>query len=153
DITEQIEGANALKASEERMRRVTDATQDALWEIDLKTNRLWWSEGARPLFGHGPGELQISLEDWYRRVHPQDVLRIRNRFEDFMKGAADDWVDEYRFRRADGSYVYIHDRGRKFRDEYGTVVRIAGAMADITERRTAETAIRESEERFSKAFL
>jgi PAS domain S-box-containing protein len=153
DITGRKEAANALKASEERLRRVTDATQDALWEIDLKTDQLWWSEGARPLFGRGPGELQIGLEDRYSRIHPDDVVRVRTRFQDFMKSDVDDWVDEYRFRRADGSYVYIHDGGRKFRDDEGKPVRIAGAMADITERRRAEAAIRESEERFSKAFL
>jgi PAS domain S-box-containing protein len=153
DITEQKEAANALKASEERLRRVTDATQDVLWEIDVKTNQLWWSEGARPLFGRSPGELQISLEDWYERIHPEDVVRVRTRFEGFTNGEDDDWVDEYRFRRADGLYVDIQDRGRKFRDEDGAAVRIAGAMGDITERRRAETAIRESEERFSKAFL
>jgi PAS domain S-box-containing protein len=153
DITDQKEAADALKASEERLRRVTEATHDALWEIDLKKNQLWWSEGARPLFGSNPGELQIGLEDWYRRIHPEDVARVHIRFEDFMKGDEDSWVDEYRFQRADGSYVYIDDRGRKFRDDSGAADRIAGAMVDITERRRAETAMRESEERFSKAFL
>src|SRR5262249_15590607 len=135
DITGQTDAVNALKANEERLRRITDATQDALWEIDLKTNKLWWSEGARPLFGLNAGELQISLEDRYRRIHPEDLDRVRTRFEDFLKGDSDDWVDEYRFRRVDGSYVYIHDRGRKFRDEKGTPVRIAGAMVDVTERK------------------
>jgi PAS domain S-box-containing protein len=152
DITEQKEAENALKASEERLRRITEATQDALWEIDLKTNQLWWSEGARPLFGLIPSERQIGLDDWYEHIHPDDVDRVRSRFEDFMKSDADDWADEYRFRRADGFYVYIHDRGCKFRDDRGTPLYVAGAMADITERRMAETAIRESEERFSKAF-
>jgi PAS domain S-box-containing protein len=153
DITRQKEADDALKFSEERLRRVTDATQDALWEVDLKTNEVWWSERARPLFGHIPGELRIDLEDWYKRIHPDDVSRVRAQFDDFMNGGADDWADEYRFRRADGSYVYIHDRGRKFKDDRGTPLHIAGAMADITERRKAEAAIRESEERFSKAFL
>jgi PAS domain S-box-containing protein len=125
------------RASEERLHRVTDATQDALWEINLKANQLWWSEGARPLFGCSTGELQISLEDWTARIHPEDVGRIRTRFDAFMKSDNDRWEDEYRFRRADGRYVYIHDRGRKFLDNTGTPVRIAGAMADITEQKNA----------------
>jgi PAS domain S-box-containing protein len=154
DITEQKEAEIALKDSEERLRRITEATQDALWEIDLKTNQLWWSEGAKPLFGLTPAERQIGLEDWYGRIHPEDVDRVRTRFDYFVKSEADDdWADEYSFQCADGSYAYIHDVGRKFRDVTGTPVQIAGAMVDITERRRAEAAIRESEERFSKAFL
>ncbi len=152
DITEQKRAEEALRASEERLRRITDATQDALWEIDLKTKKLWWSEGARPLFGHSPGELEIGLEDWYNRIHPDDVDRVRTNFEQFMNGNTKDWVDEYRFCRADGNYTYIYDRGEKFSGETRNQVRIAGAMVDITKRKIAEAALMESEERFAKAF-
>jgi PAS domain S-box-containing protein len=149
DISVQKRTEQALRASEERMRRITDATQDALWEIDLRTRQLWWSEGARPLFGHSPGELQIGLSDWYDGIHPEDRERVRAQFENFMAGnAAVDWFDEYRFRRADGVYVYIHDKGRRFCDETGEAVWIAGAMANITERKAAEQALRDSEERY-----
>ena len=72
-----------MRKGEERLRRITDATSDALWEINLKTRRLWWSEGARPLFGHSPGELDIGLEDWYRGIHPEDVDLVRAKFETF----------------------------------------------------------------------
>jgi len=147
DITEQKRAEEALRGSEERLRRITDATQDALWEIDLKTRQLWWSEGARPLFGHSPGELEIGLEDWYNGIHPDDVARVRSRFEQFMTGDSWNWADEYRFRCANGNYMHIFDQGRKFQDESGAV-RIAGAMVDITKRKMAEAAGRESEERY-----
>jgi PAS domain S-box-containing protein len=152
DITRQKQAEEGLRRSEERLRRITDATKDALWEIDLATNQLWWSEAARPLFGRSPSELQIGLEDWYHGIHPEDVGRVRSNFEKFMWGTDSDWTDEYRFQRADGSYVYIYDQGRKFYNESGVAERIAGAMVDITERKRAEEALRESEERFSKAF-
>jgi PAS domain S-box-containing protein len=148
DITEQRLAEDALRQSEERLRRITDATQDALWEIDLKTKRLWWSEGAKPLFGRSPGELEIGLGDWYNGIHPEDVDRVHDKFENFMRSGDLNWADEYRFRRADGSYVYILDRGRKFYDENGKPALIAGAMSDITERKRAEEALRQSEERY-----
>jgi PAS domain S-box-containing protein len=148
DITLQKQTEEALRASEKRMRRITDATQDALWEIDLRTQQLWWSEGARPLFGYSPAELQIGLSDWYSGILPEDRERVGAKFEDFVSNDEPDWSDEYRFRRADGVYVYIHDQGRKFCDEKGIPVWIAGAMADITERKAAEQAVRDSEERY-----
>jgi len=144
--------ADALRASEERLHRITDATQDALWEIDLRTNRLWWGEGARAIFGRSPGELHNGLQDWYDGIHPDDVGRVRTKFENFMWGDDKDWTDEYRFQRADGAYVHIYDRGKKFYDESGAPTLIAGAMVDITTRKIAEAALRESEERFAKAF-
>ncbi|HKE03753.1 MAG TPA: PAS domain S-box protein, partial [Blastocatellia bacterium] len=148
DITELKQVERALRESEARLRRISEATQDALWEIDLKTNQLWWSEQARPLFGHGPGDLQPGLEDWYNGIHPADVDRVRRCFDKFMESDARNWIDEYRFRRADGSYVYILDMGRKFYDKSGAPERIAGAMTNITERKQAEQALRASEERY-----
>jgi PAS domain S-box-containing protein len=149
DITELKRAERALRDSEERLRRITEATQDALWEIDLNTNQLWWSEGASRLFGRSPSELEIGLEDWYQGIHPEDVDRVRAKFHKFMLSPGIcNWLDEYRFLRADGSYIYIHDQGRKFCGEDGKPARIAGAMVDITERKHAEQALRESEERY-----
>jgi PAS domain S-box-containing protein len=152
DITELKRAEETARESEERLRRISAATQDSIWEIDLKTNLLWWSEQARPLFWNRPGNWRPSMEDWCDGIHPEDVERVKARFEQFLRNDERAWTDEYRFRRADGSYVYILDQGQKFYDEGGTPILIAGAMTDITERKRAEEALSESEERFAKAF-
>src|SRR5262245_5383794 len=148
DITEQKRAEQALRESEERLRRISEATQDSIWEIDLKTNQLWWSERMRPLFGSRPGDLQPGLDDWYDRIHPEDVGRVKARFDKFLRNDDRNWLDEYRFRRADGSYVYILDQAQKFYDERRRPILIAGAMSDITARVQAEEALRASEERY-----
>jgi PAS domain S-box-containing protein len=68
-----------------------------------------------------------------------------------MLGPETKWTDEYRFRRADGKYVDIYDQGSKFFDN-GVPRRVAGAMVDITEQKQARMALKESEEKFAKAF-
>jgi PAS domain S-box-containing protein len=104
DITAQKQTEDALRASEERMRRITDATQDALWEIDLRTKQLWWSEAARLLFGRSPGELQIGLSDWYDAIDPEDRERsVQVRIHVERRYGL---VDEYRFRSRRRLHLY-----------------------------------------------
>ncbi len=153
DITGLKRAEQAARESEGRLRRISAATQDSIWEIDLKTNLLWWSERAKPLFWNHPDDWRPGLKDWYDRIHPEDVERVKARFEQFLRNDDRAWSDEYRFRRANGSYVYIFDQGQKFYDKGGTPILIAGAMTDITERKRAEEALRKSEEQARRRLL
>ncbi|ACZ41363.1 diguanylate cyclase/phosphodiesterase with PAS/PAC and GAF sensor(s) [Thermobaculum terrenum ATCC BAA-798] len=145
--------AEALRKSEERNQLISRATNDAIWDWDLSTNRIIWNDAIQRLFGYeADHEFETSIEWWEERCHPDDIERLRESLYGAINSDADVWAEEYRFRKADGSYAYVLDRGYIVRDASGKAIRAVGSMLDITHRIEAAKALRESEERFKAIF-
>ncbi len=151
DITELQETAEALRQSEERFRMFGRATNDAIRDWDFATNLVWWNDGLRTLFGYPTDETTAKADWWLRHVHPDDRDRIWSGINvDIPRGHF--WSDEYRFLRADGTYAHVYDRGYVVHDADSRPVRLIGAMLDITARKEAEQALKDSEERLRMAL-
>ncbi|HWG91927.1 MAG TPA: PAS domain-containing protein, partial [Candidatus Thermoplasmatota archaeon] len=148
DIHDWKTAVDALQESEERLRLVTSATNEASWDWNLATDENWWSRNLHTLFGYEPEEVEPTIASWKSRIHPEDHDRVVAGIHAAMARGEATWSDEYRFRRADGSYAIVYDRGRLLYDEEGRPLRAVGAIMDITERRAKEEAVRESEARF-----
>lgn len=149
DITARQKAEADLKEAEERFRLVALATNDVLWDWDLKTDRHWWSESAKTQFGYDP-DREPSIEAWKSRLHPEDRNKVLASVQQAIQSGQAFWFGEYRFLAANGSEAVIFDRGHIVRDPDGIPVRMIGAMIDITERRQAETLLRQSEERYRR---
>jgi diguanylate cyclase (GGDEF)-like protein/PAS domain S-box-containing protein len=134
DISDRKRAEEALRRSEERFRIVARATNDAVWDWDLVSNDLWWSEGFQTLFGHRPEEIPPGLASWTENIHPEDRERVENGIYALIRSGRQAWNDEYRFRRADGAYAVVYDRGYVIHDESGKPFRMIGSMMDITAR-------------------
>jgi PAS domain S-box-containing protein len=134
DISERKKAEALLRQTEERFRLVALATNDVLWDRDLKTDRYWWSDSAKEKFGYDP----------------EDRERVLAGLDQALESGQAYWFGEYRFRLADGSDAVIFDRGYILRDEDGKPVRMVGAMIDITQRKRAEQLLRQSEERYRR---
>jgi PAS domain S-box-containing protein len=140
----------ALRETEERYRLAARATNDAIWDWDLRQDQVLWNEALYEVFGYRPEEVSSSGSWWIEHIHPDDRERIDRAIHAVIDGDTSNWSGEYRFERVDGSYVSIFDRGTVIRDGNGQAVRMIGAMLDQTERLRAEMALRELNERLEQ---
>ncbi|RYY97156.1 MAG: response regulator [Chitinophagaceae bacterium] len=133
-----------LQASIERYTLVAKATSDVLWDWNLVTDANWFSENFTVLFGYPPGEVGTGIDAWKSRVHPDDSGRVIASIHQAIAEGRRFWEDEYRFRKADGTYAAILDRGHTLYNEQGVPTRMIGSMQDIsTLKKLQDTILRE----------
>ncbi|HEY8599169.1 MAG TPA: PAS domain S-box protein, partial [Thermomicrobiales bacterium] len=145
---ERTQAVAVLQAQDERFRLVARATNDAVWDWDLGNDALWWNEAIQLVFGYDPATIEPHIDWWKRHIHPADHDRIVASIHAAIDGGSAHWADEYRFLRADGSAALVFDRGFILRDKAGVATRMLGSIQDITARKAAEAALRESAESF-----
>ncbi len=138
DITDRLKAEERLQQSLERFEIVARATNDVVYDWNLLTDQLWWNENFSTVFGYEPHEVGAYVDSWSSRIHPDDVEFVKGDSRAAIEGGYKSWSGEYRFRRKDGSYAVIFDRGMVIHDSTGTPVRMIGAMVDITARKDAE---------------
>ena len=138
DVTERQKAAAALRESEERFRLAMLATNDAVYDWDMVSDTIWWSDAVGRLFGYSMDVVRPEIRWWSEHVHPDDLQAVMAGLEAATARHGSVWTSEYRFRRADGSWAQALDRGHFLYDDDGRAVRMIGAMADVTARADAE---------------
>lgn len=132
DLTRQQRSADGHGHVMDRFRLICDATNDVMWDIDLATGQVWWSEGMLSVFGYGPEQVGSDTTWCHAHIHPQDRQRVTDGMRRACAGRDVLWRDQFRYRKADGQYAYVVDRGLIVRDAVGKAVRFVGAMHDIS---------------------
>lgn len=142
DITEMKLTQEEIVKSNERFTKVSEATNDAIWDYDVSNNLLWWGRGFLSLFGYDPDDFQPTIDKLIVLIHPDDRARVASRIQEYMSdGASVNWHEEYRFLKADGNYAFVIDRAIFIRDQQGEVTRVVGAMTDISYRKEYEESL------------
>lgn len=140
---QQIEAS--LRASEERFQLVSKATRDAIWDWDLVADTLWWNEGLEQLFGYAHGQVAGGHAWWLDHVHEDDRDRVASSHRGAIATEQENWSAAYRFRRQDGSFADVEDRGYILRDDQGCALRIVGVLSDVTDRKAMEAQLRQAQ--------
>ncbi|MDY7574969.1 EAL domain-containing protein [Actimicrobium sp. CCI2.3] len=134
DITNAAAAADHQRITNERFRNVARATTDTIWDWDLGDDSIWWSDGMHAQFGYRAGDIDPNSHSWSERIHPEDRQRVLRGMRAVIDGNANDWTDEYRFRRHDASYAFVANRGFVIRDNDQHPVRMIGGISDVSAR-------------------
>ncbi|MEQ9310371.1 MAG: PAS domain S-box protein [Balneolaceae bacterium] len=137
-----------LEEANERFQKVTEATSDAIWDWDIVNDKFYRSQNIEKFFGVDSSTDLSSQEFWNDSFYPDDINHIKQSLTEALEDKQrNKWEDEYRILNQEGNIVYVIDRGLILRDDSGNAIRMIGAMSDITDRKLAEMAVRESEEK------
>ena len=104
------------KVAERAQLLINQATNDAIWDWDLRSEQVWWNNKVA-IFGYEPEEIDPAIEWWQNHIDPDDRERVINRLDYFINQRIEKWFDKYRFERKDGSFAHIYDKGHVLFDE------------------------------------
>jgi PAS domain S-box-containing protein len=143
-----------LKISDERLRLALDSTQIGIFEWNVIAGNIYYSPGLWAMFGYEPARMPSTVEAWQQLVHPDDVPLFRRRTESQLTGSASFIDPEYRVRAQNGAWRWVYTRAKSVSlHADGRPTRIIGTVQDITARRDAEQALRESQAEARKLSL
>ncbi len=145
DITDRKMAEEALLESQRRYSLATNAGKTGVWDWDLNTNEVYLDTVLKGFLGYRDDEITNDIEEWGKHVHSADREQVFAEVERCLSGDEQDYEVEHRMIHKDGSVRWILARGLPIRDDRGKPIRFLGTDTDITDRKKAEEALKESE--------
>jgi len=127
-----------LRESEARYSLSAQGSNDGLWDWDLLTNQIYFSDRWKSMLGHDPQDIGEAPQEWFNRVHPEDLPHVTEALTAHRAGRTAQFECEYRMRHQDQSYRWVLTRGMAVRDAAGHETRMAGSQTDITRGKAAD---------------
>ena len=142
---EQHLNESALRSSEERFDLAMRASNDGLWDWDLRTDFVYYSPRWKSMLGYATDELDNHISSWERLIDPDDLIRAKSTVIDCFRAAEKNFSLEFRMRHKYGHWVYILSRALILYDDDKQAIRIVGTHVDVSEQKQLEQRLRDSE--------
>jgi len=138
EITERKKVEQALRISKDRYELAMRGANDGIWDWDLQNDEVYYSQRWKGMLGYANRDVSSSSDEWLKRIHPEDVERLKLDLTAHFKGSTSHFENEHRMLHRDGTYRWMLSRGLAVLDEDKRATRIAGSQTDITDRKYAE---------------
>lgn len=152
DVTERKRAEDQLRQSEERWQLALKGNNDGIWDWNLVTDEVFYSQRYKQILGYTDTEFGNNADEWKSRIHPEDLEHVLRSSQAHLRQETDTpyYVEEFRMRCKDGHYKWILSRGKALWDETGKPVRMLGSHTDISDRKRAEEALQTSQQKFQR---
>jgi diguanylate cyclase (GGDEF)-like protein/PAS domain S-box-containing protein len=122
-----------LRISEQRYALAVRGANDGLWDWNLDTNEVYWAPRWKAMLGYAEPEIGSSANEWFDRLHPADVERVKAQLTAHLGDGSDHFESEHRLMHRNGTFRWVHCRGAAVRNSAGVATRLAGSFSDITD--------------------
>ena len=138
-IIENKKAEEQVRISNDRYILATRATNEAIWDWDIRKDVLYLGEGFYSLFGYDTNEKMNTRKFWQKHIHPNDRKRVRELIDGFIRNKCVHlYIDEYKYKKVDGNYAIVLNKGYLISDGQGETVRMVGSIEDVTEKKRLE---------------
>ncbi|HEX3582656.1 MAG TPA: ATP-binding protein [Thermoanaerobaculia bacterium] len=129
---ENVQRLDFARRDQDRLLLLAEATSDAFYDWNFDTGTFWWGGGVIKLLNADNDPVENTPRWRSERIHPDDADRVQSSLDEARSSKAMTWTEEYRFRRGDGSFIHVEDRGYFLREPDGRGYRIIGSIRDVT---------------------
>ncbi len=139
DVTAGDKAEKELPLQRERLSFIVEGTKAGIWDWDLTTGEIYYDKQWKANLGYAEHEIKNSIEEWSKRRHPEDVVRVNQIMRCCLESKTETkYMNEYRLRHKNGEYRWILTTGKIMRNKKGIPLRWAGFMIDITDQKRVE---------------
>ena len=131
-ILENYRQVEEIKNANERFQYATNAALSVIWDWDVESDKMFWSNSMMDYFGYNPDDISENSNIWEKYIHPDDFEEVILSIRQSLNSEEEFWEKNYRFLKSSGEYAFVIDRGFIVRDKQGNPKRMVGSLTDIT---------------------